>query len=200
MLKISGVNKSFGDKKVLRNVNAVFEDGKIYCLMGASGMGKTTLLRIILGLESMDSGEISGMQRSELSAMFQENRLCETLTPIENVALVCPKNADRGEIQKSLEEILPHECMKQPACELSGGMKRRVSLARAVIYPSKAVIFDEPFTGLDIETRKEVISYLLKHQNGRTYIIATHGENDAQMLGAEKIELSQISEIYGGEN
>ena len=68
-----------------------------------------------------------------------------------------------------------------------------------VIYPSKLVIFDEPFTGLDVETKKEVISYLLQNQKGRIYIIATHGESDAQMLGAKRVELANISENDGGE-
>lgn len=199
MLEIQGINKFFGEHKVLKNVNTVFDDGGIYCLMGASGMGKTTLLRIILGLEIKDSGEIIGVNKDEISVMFQENHLCETLTPIENLALVCPKDITKKEIQKSLEKILPSECLKQPVSELSGGMKRRVALSRAVIYPSKLVIFDEPFTGLVVETKKEVISYLLQNQKGRIYIIATHGESDAQMLGAKRVELANISENDGGE-
>ena len=71
MLEIQGINKSFGEHKVLKNVNAVFNDNGIYCLMGASGMGKTTLLRIILGLETKDSGEIIGISKNEISVMFQ---------------------------------------------------------------------------------------------------------------------------------
>lgn len=104
MLEIQGINKFFGEHKVLKNVNTVFDDGGIYCLMGASGMGKTTLLRIILGLEIKDSGEIIGVNKDEISVMFQENRLCETLTPVENLALVCPKDITKKEIQKSLEK------------------------------------------------------------------------------------------------
>ena len=82
--------------------------------------------------------------------------------------------------------------MDQPASELSGGMKRRVALARALYEPGKLVILDEPFTGLDRETKQEVIDYLLEQQNGRILLVATHGEDDAALLGAEIIRLEQI--------
>ena len=95
-VKINKLNKSFGDNHVLRNLELELEDGGIYCLMGPSGMGKTTLLRIILGLESMDSGTIHGIEPDKTTAMFQEDRLCPVLSAIENVALICKKSQAEG--------------------------------------------------------------------------------------------------------
>lgn len=194
-ISIKGISKSFGEHKVLNNVNLDLEDNEIYCLMGASGMGKTTLLRIILGLEQADEGEISGVSSGEISAMFQEDRLCDVLTPVENVALVMPTKSNRKAIRKNLERILPKDCMKQPAKELSGGMKRRVALARAMNYPAKLIILDEPFTGLDKNTKLEVIEYLLSMREKKIMLIATHGEEDVTLLGGKKIFLSDINNL-----
>lgn len=192
---IQGLEKSFGAHPVLKNVNLCLEDNGIYCLMGPSGMGKTTLLRILLGLETADAGVVKGTKRGEISAMFQEDRLLEVLTPVENVALVCSGKADRKKIRKNLEEILPAKCMRQPVAELSGGMKRRVALARAINYPSKLILLDEPFTGLDKGTKGEVIAYLLKMRGNRILLAATHSEEDVTLLGGKKIMLSEISSL-----
>lgn len=191
-IKITGMNKSFDDNHVLRDLYLELEDGEIYCLMSPSGMGKTTLIRILLGLEKKDSGDIEGIDPEQTTAMFQEDRLCPVLTPVENVALVCSHRAGRGDIRRSLGEILPETCLDQPISELSGGMKRRVALARALYKPGKLVIFDEPFTGLDTETRREVIAYILRQQRGRILLIATHGEDDAEYLGAKIVRLEEI--------
>lgn len=194
-ISIKGISKSFGEHKVLNNVNLELEENEIYCLMGTSGMGKTTLLRIILGLEQADEGKISGVSSGEISAMFQEDRLCDVLTPVENVALVMPTKANRKAIRENLERILPKDCMKQPAKELSGGMKRRVALARAMNYPAKLIILDEPFTGLDKNTKLEVIEYLLSMREKKIMLIATHGEDDVTLLGGKKILLSDINNL-----
>ena len=87
-IEVSGACKSFGATRVLSDLNLTMQDGGIYCLMGPSGAGKTTFLRILLGLETLDSGTVTGLARGEASAMFQEDRLCESLTSIDNVALV----------------------------------------------------------------------------------------------------------------
>jgi len=189
VVAIHGLCKVFNEHQVLRSLELRLEDGGIYCLMAPSGAGKTTLLRILLGLETKDAGTIRGIKPGEISAMFQENRLCEALTPVENVALVCPGKVSRSAIRRNLELILPAECMEQPTSELSGGMKRRVALARAMNYPGKMILLDEPFTGLDTDTKKKVIDYILSMRNQRILLAATHGEEDAVWLGARKIRL-----------
>ena len=124
---MEGLCKSYGDLRVLRHVSVRLEEGGIYCLMGPSGAGKTTLLRVLVGLESPDEGDVVGLGAGEASVMFQEDRLCEALTPVDNVALVMPPRASRRSIRELLEEILPADCMGRPALQLSGGMRRRVS-------------------------------------------------------------------------
>lgn len=190
---LSDVCKSYGGNHVLRAVNMKLDAGRAYCLMAPSGSGKTTLFRILLGLESVDSGKIEGVPAGLVSAMFQEDRLCERLTPVENVLLVDPAGAmPRQQARALLAEILPESCLDQPASQLSGGMRRRVSLARAIAYPGRMLLLDEPFTGLDTRTRQRVIEFVLVHARGRTLLVATHGENDAEALGATVIKLDEV--------
>lgn len=191
-LQIKGLCKSFGEHRVLKGLEMTLEDGGIYCLMGASGMGKTTLLHILLGLEDKDSGEMIWSGGSRISAMFQENRLCEDLTAPQNAALVCKGRLSLGEISKRLSEILPEECLSQPVRELSGGMKRRAALARAMLFDSELIIMDEPFTGLDRSTKKEVIDFILRMRGGRTLLISTHNEEDVSLLGGTRLELGEL--------
>ncbi len=188
------VCKTYGANEVLRRVTFSLPGGGVRCLMAPSGSGKTTLFRVLLGLESADSGEIRGIKPGQISMMFQEDRLCETLTPVENVALVLPPAARRADVARLLREILPADCLNQPAMELSGGMRRRVSLARAVAFPSRMVVLDEPFTGLDQATKEKVIEFLLAHRAGRTLLVATHGEDDARLLGAERVNLADVQD------
>lgn len=204
-VEIRNLCKSFGDKKVLHNLNMRLEDGGIYCLMGPSGMGKTTLLRIIMNLETRDSGSIQWIDAegnawemdpdSEISAMFQEDRLLPFLSAIENVNMMYEKKQSVMELGRDLSTILPRKCLHQPACELSGGMKRRVSLARTMHFQGKMIILDEPFTGLDMKTRKKVIEYVLRNRKGRILLVATHGEEDADLLGAEIIRLEKCQDV-----
>ncbi len=193
-VEFTRVCKTYGANEVLRRVTFSLPGGGVRCLMAPSGSGKTTLFRVLLGLESADSGEIRGIKPGEISMMFQEDRLCETLTPVENVALVLPPSIRRADVAALLREILPADCLDQPAMELSGGMRRRVSLARAVAFPSRMVVLDEPFTGLDQATKEKVIEFLLAHRAGRTLLVATHGEDDARLLGAARVSLAEVQD------
>ena len=191
-VRLDALCKAYGKNRVLRSISLELEPGSVTCLMAPSGSGKTTLFRVLLGLEPCDSGSVEGVGAGEISMMFQEDRLCSVLTPVENVVLVLPKKTKRSQIAALLEEILPADCLNQPVMELSGGMRRRVSLARAIAYPSKLVVLDEPFTGLDVATKKRVIEFILRHQNGRMLLIATHGEDDAKLLGANRVLLDEL--------
>uniref|UniRef100_UPI0040294374 ABC transporter ATP-binding protein n=1 Tax=Lachnospira eligens TaxID=39485 RepID=UPI0040294374 len=186
---ITDLCKSFDDNEILKNVNITLEDSSIYCLMGASGIGKTTLLRILMGLERADSGCISGIDTKNISCMFQEDRLIPDLSAIDNVRIVLRRKNNRAEVRNNLLSILPDDSLDLPVSSLSGGMKRRVALAKALSYPGKLIILDEPFTGLDKDTKLNVINYILKMRNNRTLLIATHGTDDADLLGAKIIKL-----------
>lgn len=188
---ITDLCKTFDDNEVLKNVNITLKDNSIYCLMGSSGIGKTTILRILMGLEHADSGSVSGIDTKSISCMFQEDRLIPYLSAIDNVRIVLHGKNNRDEIRNNLLSILPDDSLDIPVSSLSGGMKRRVALARALSYPGKLIILDEPFTGLDKDTKLNVIDYILKMRNNRTLFIATHGTDDANLLGAEIIKLNK---------
>ena len=157
--------------------------------MGKSGLGKTTLLRILMGLEKYDAGSIEGMENKKISAVFQEDRLCENLSAVTNVAIVCEKNATLQEIRKELENIGLSGSTEKPVRELSGGMKRRVAIIRSIMADSDIVVFDEPFKGLDVETRKTAIEYLKKKLKDRTVIMVTHDIDEALSLNCKIINL-----------
>lgn len=194
-ISIHNIQKAFGSKQVLTGVDYVLEDDSIYCLMGPSGMGKTTLLRILMDLEDPDGGSIQGLEKNDIAVMFQENRLLEWMDAVDNVAVMRKGIRDKKlkqEIEKNLQRILPADCLHQPVSQLSGGMKRRVALARAMNYPSKLIILDEPFTGLDRATKNDVVDYVLQMRGDRILLVATHGTEDAQMLGATVIHLEEL--------
>ncbi len=197
---LSHIYKSFGEKEVLSDVNMEIKKGGRYMLMGPSGSGKTTLLRIIAGLEQADSGEMKG--KPEAAFLFQEDRLLEKEFTITNIMLTnCGRRKDRRATDKAdgggcapkirygeaLLEILPESCFFLSAHTLSGGMKRRCALARALFYAmdneDAVCILDEPFAGLDEETKVRTAGFIKKYLMGRTLIVATHDEKDAELLG-----------------
>ena len=166
---LTGLDKSFEKQKVLDGVSATYEPGQVYYLRQPSGSGKTTLLRILAGLIKPDRGSVA--VPGTVSMVFQEDRLCEEYSAIKNVELVC---GDRKKAQEALAELLEHEALEKPCAYLSGGMKRRVALVRAMEADSAFVLLDEPFTGMDAETRVRAEKYIQARQNHRTLIIATH--------------------------
>lgn len=171
--ELKKIRKAYGDNIVLTEVTALYKRGQIYFLTSPSGSGKTTLLRIIAGLEKPDSGEIKGNQGAVM--VFQEDCLCESFSAIRNVQMVLPKEKDA---KKCLLELLEQDCLEKPCSQLSGGMKRRVALVRAMEAPSSMVLLDEPFTGLDETNRQKAVNYICNRQLGRTIIIATHHQED----------------------
>ena len=160
-LILEHISKRYGDHVVLEDFSARFPAGQCTCIMGPSGCGKTTLLRIILGLEQPDHGTIQGQVRP-VSAVFQENRLFEDFSALSNAAVVCPKG-DRQEAPRHLTALGLADSLSLPVRALSGGMKRRVSIARAVLAPGPLLVLDEPFTGLDRTTKAAVLDYLKRY-------------------------------------
>lgn len=201
-LKLRNLSKSYGELAVWADLSLTLESGRTYCLMGASGSGKTTLLRILLGLETAEAGSVKieyshegilpsspSSGRLPLVSVFQENRLCEDFSPLDNVMLAADPALSRQDIYGELCRLLPEESVLRPVRTLSGGMKRRVAIVRAMLAPSAGILMDEPFTGLDEDTRQSVISYILEKAVGKLLLIATHQEEDITALGATLIRL-----------
>ena len=183
------VTRRYGAHTVLRDLTLSFAPGGCYCLMAPSGAGKTTLFRLLAGLERPDAGQLVGFDRARCAMVFQEDRLCAHLSPVTNAAMVQPGRADRAVLAAALGEILPPACLRQPVRELSGGMKRRVAIARAVLAPSDVLLLDEPFTGLDGDSRARTAEWVSRRRAGRLLIFTTHRADEAALLGAEILPL-----------
>lgn len=165
---LSGVCKSYGDNAIYRDFDRCFDKGMVHTVSTPSGSGKTTLLKMIAGIIKADSGEI---RAGRISMVFQEDRLCEDYSAVKNV---CMTGIDEAAARKALEAILDGDCLDKPCRELSGGMKRRVAIARAVTYGSDVILMDEPYTGMDEDTIGSVKKYIEDGREGRTMIVATH--------------------------
>ena len=151
--------------------------------MAPSGAGKTTLLRILMGFTSADSGTLLGLEHIRFSAVFQEDRLCENLTPISNLRLVSP-TLSKQEAAAALGGVGLSDCLTQPVRELSGGMHRRVAILRALLAEYDLLFLDEPFKGLDEETKALVIADTRRRCAGRTVLLVTHDPDELKVLGA----------------
>ena len=180
---IRNLSKRYGGKTVLADLSLAVPAGSIFGIMGESGCGKTTLLRILLGLERADSGEIEGLP-ARVSAVFQEDRLCGEFSAVTNVAIAAPRKTPRGAIEECLSSLGLGEDMHRPVEGLSGGMRRRVAIARALMAEGELLLLDEPFKGLDEETRQTVMAVVRRAATERTVIFVTHDEEEITALGA----------------
>ena len=200
-VSIKNISKNYGDKHVLNCVSKEFPMGETTVIMGASGCGKTTLLRILLGLEMPDNGEVIGMPE-KVSVLFQEDRLCEDVSAYKNIALVlerkrthAQKDAQKHRVEQEAAQVgITVEDLKQNVMELSGGMRRRIALLRALLYDADCVILDEPFKGLDAATKQIVMRYVKEKVAGRTTFLVTHDAAEADFFGRNIWKLTQKNE------
>ena len=184
LIQFRDITKIYDGKKILNRVNLSIDtasDSKDVLLKGPSGIGKTTLLRIIAGIETADSGSIEitmgeaagGGKKLRIGMVFQENRLLEQFSAVENVTCV-DSMISRTRAVEELKKVLEEEALDKPVRELSGGMQRRVAIVRAMLPASDLLIMDEPLTGLDPETRDRVIRYIMENKGRRPLIMASH--------------------------
>lgn len=172
IIELKNVSKAYNGLPVLRNVSLTLRPGEPVCVTGASGIGKTTLLRLVLGLEKPDEGSISA-EGVGFSAVFQEDRLLDAFDAVENLRLAAGIR-DRALIKAELRRLLPEDAIAKPVRQLSGGQRRRVCIVRALLAPSDAVVMDEPFAGLDAGARAEASAYIREKTADRILLLAAH--------------------------
>lgn len=199
-LIIKDISKSYslaeGLHQVLRNLSFRAELGRITVLLGRSGCGKTTLLRLISGLEKADKGTIEAPKGLQLGMMFQEARLMPWLTCRENITLGLGKSYDEKHIEELLATVGLSKFAEAYPHQLSGGMQQRVALARTLAQKSQLILMDEPFAALDYFTRLQMQQEVLrvKALMGTGIIFVTHNIDEALALG-DKILIMQEGAI-----
>ena len=205
MIEIQEINKSFGENEVLKNISFNFERGKTNLIIGESGSGKTTLLRILIGLHKVDSGKIlydgrdfSKLEikdkrklRQEIGVLFQRGALYDFMNVEENIMFPLTMFTNQSDEEKifrvndCLKRVNLENCNKLLISELSGGMIKRVSIARAIVMSPKYLLCDEPNSGLDPKTAI-IIDNLIKEitiESNITTIVNTHDMNSVMEIG-----------------
>lgn len=177
------------DEELINDLNLHIPAGDRVCIMAPSGTGKTTLLNLITGGLKPDSGivsfEVDTGDGVNISMVFQEDRLCSEYTAAYNIELGLRRGCRKTDlIQSHLEQLGMGESIFADVKELSGGMKRRVAIVRAVMSPSRVLILDEPFASLDEELKNRTAEYIIENLNGRTLVVVSHDEKDAERLNA----------------
>ncbi len=188
-LQVQQLWKAYSNRPVLRDVSFSVTEGETLAIMAPSGTGKTTLLRILLGLERPDRGELSGLDQLRFSAVFQEDRLLEHLSAEGNLKFAAGPYYQADAAQALLQE-LGLDWSSQRVREYSGGMKRRLSLARALLVPFDVLTLDEPFTGLDPDNRTLALQCIQRHTAGKIVLLVTHDAGDVQTLSAKILSLT----------
>lgn len=185
MIKIDNISFGYGDKLVFKDFSLTIGKNEKICLFGESGCGKTTLLRLISGLEKPQKGKIV-KKSGKASVVFQENLLLPFKTVLENITLM---GADKETALFHLNGLGISDCAESLPDSLSGGMQRRVAIARALANEFDFLILDEPFTGLDEENIKSAAEHILDTVKDKPIILVTHSTSEAELLKTKIIKL-----------
>ena len=180
ILVSKSISKKYNEKLILDNINFEMFSGEILGLLGPSGIGKTTLLNILVGLEKETSGEIINYHNNKIGYVFQEDRLLNWLTLFENIKLI-KEDIDKKIIWENLSLVGLKDYYNYFPKELSGGMRQRSSIARALTFAGNIMLFDEPFKSLDIKLRFELLDLMrkLKEEKNTSILFVTHDIEEA---------------------
>ncbi len=187
MLVVEHLHKAFGDIVLFQDFSFSLEAGESISFMAPSGKGKTSLLHMILGLEQADAGRI-WTDKKTFSVVFQEDRLVEDASVYTNIALVKAR-ADKGKIKEIAEHLGLREMLYKRAALLSGGQKKRLSLARALYYDGDIFVLDEALKGLDREMKTGVIPYIREYMRGKHCLFVSHDEEECRQMGFPVLHL-----------
>lgn len=187
MLEIKNLCFTYGEKKIISDYNLSVKDGECICISGSSGSGKTTLLRLIAGLEAPNSGSVTST--GKISYVFQEDRLVPHMSILKNIMLCLPN--DKKSFAFSLLKEAGLEAVKdKKPHELSGGMKRRAAIVRAVAFGGDILLLDEPFNGLDYAAKEKMAEMIKREYKGKAIILVSHIAEDAELLNAKKFQIA----------
>ena len=177
----------------------------VTALFGHSGSGKTTLLRCVAGLERapqgrlvvgdevwQDTGRWVPTHQRPIGYVFQEDRLCDNFSAVANIRLVTGRTLPEKAILQHLEELGLSDSVRLPVSQLSGGMRRRVAIARAVCCGPELLLLDEAFKGLDEQCRRDTVAYIRRHTAGASVLCVTHDPEEATLLGGRCIDLAAL--------
>lgn len=179
------VSFAYGDTPILTDFSLTLPQSGAVCLFGPSGCGKTTLLRLIAGLETPTGGTVQ-CDAQRLAMVFQENRLVPWLTVRENLLLVTD---DGDAVDRALAAVSLQDAAEQRPDELSGGMQRRVALARALAFGGELLLLDEPFNGLDDALKETIAKALCERFAGCPIVLVTHSLDEAALFDASIVNL-----------
>ncbi|NND88539.1 MAG: ATP-binding cassette domain-containing protein [Flavobacteriaceae bacterium] len=220
MIKVENVHKSFGDEAILKGITTVFEKGKTNLLIGQSGSGKSVMLKCLLGLFQPEQGRIyyedKAIQdmdedqkrdlREEIGMLFQGGALFDSMTIEENVMFPLrmftkQRKAEMlGRVNEVLSRVNLENINKKYPAEISGGMQKRVSIARAIVNQPKYLFCDEPNSGLDPKTATVIDNLIqeITHENNITTVVVTHDMNSVMEIGENIVFLKNGSLVWKG--
>lgn len=187
-IEIENLNKHYQEKSIFKNANYKFKKNQFSGILGESGVGKTTLLNILMGIDQDYTGNLIGIPK-DISAVFQENRLLENYSISDNLNFVLENRISDNYISKYLNRLDLNVAPDTNIDQLSGGMKRRISILRAILKDSDLYIFDEPFKDMDRKTHILTLEFVKEELKGKTLIFSTHSDLDIEILKPNIIKL-----------